>query len=104
MAALAKIWRGRALPALTCFAVVASLTLALTVRPNLGHVPYGQRVLAVDPMPVPPGALMLTADDDAVAYLIPFLPPNVRALGLKNNRPSRRGRPDEEHKDDCRGA
>jgi hypothetical protein len=84
MAALAKVWRGRALPALICFTVVASLALWLTVRPDWGHVPYGQRLLAMDPMPVPPGALVLTGPDP-VAYLIPFLPPDIRALGLKTN-------------------
>jgi hypothetical protein len=48
-------------------------------------VPYGQRLLAMDPTPVPPGALVLTTDPEPVAYLIPFLPPDIRALGLKNN-------------------
>jgi hypothetical protein len=46
----------------------------------------GKRLLAIDPMPVPSGAVPLVLMGPAPgAYLIPFLPPDIRALALKNN-------------------
>ena len=76
-------WSPRAVP--IGLAAVAALCLATTIRPDWGHIRTGQRLLAVEAMPVRAGALVLLAGDAAQAYLVPFMPDRVRAVGIGNN-------------------
>jgi hypothetical protein len=82
MVALILLLRQRCLPVLTLILV---LCLATTDRPNWGHIRFATEILEVEPMPVGPGALVGFVGDQPQAYLVPFMPPSVRVLGLKNN-------------------
>lgn len=80
--ALARLRRAVLIPGM---AVLAILCLATTVRPDWGHVRIGPTLLDIDPMPVAPGDLVIFAGDSPQAYLVPFMPASVRALGVGNN-------------------
>jgi len=65
---------------------LAALAIMLTTKlPNWGHVPHGAQVLRLDPVPMPADGLLLIAGNDGLGYVVPFLPPGVRALGIYNN-------------------
>ena len=85
MAALALAFRGRAVLALLAMGVIGAATIATTILPNWGKGPHGAQMLSVPPLPVPVGALVVTLDDDPHSYLVPFMPPSVRVLGLNTN-------------------
>lgn len=75
---------GRRRVAGLCGAAMAVL-LATTSAPDWGHVRHGARAVQLDPPAVPRDAMLLLVGDDALAYVVPFLPPEVRAVGLRNN-------------------
>lgn len=86
LAAAALVLRPR--PALGTLALGAALALALatTVRPNWGRGPHGARLAAFEaPPPVPAGALLALLGDEPQAWMIPFLPRPIVAVGLGNN-------------------
>jgi len=85
MAALALLFRGRVVLALLSFAAIGAVVIQTTIRPNWGKGPHGAQMVTVPPMPVPEGALVVTLDDEPHSYLVPFMPPSVRVLGLNTN-------------------
>ena len=54
-------------------------------RPDWGHVDHAYRVIDVEPLPVPAGALVVIADRSPHGYLVPFLPADVRVVSINNN-------------------
>lgn len=76
----ANRWRAVGLAGVAMLAV-----LVATRVPNWGHVRHGAQVVRVDLPPVPHEAAVLLFGDDALGYLVPFLPREVRAIGVRNN-------------------
>jgi len=72
-------------------AVLAFLLAVLAVanfwitRPDWGHVDHAYRVIDVEPLSIPAGALVLIADRSPHGYLVPFLPADVRVVSINNN-------------------
>ncbi|MDB5380319.1 MAG: hypothetical protein JWR00_4765 [Rubritepida sp.] len=65
---------------------LAALAVLLTTKlPNWGHVRHGAQVIRLDPLPMPAGGMLLIAGDDGLSYVVPFLPPGVRAVALYDN-------------------
>lgn len=65
---------------------LAALAIGLTTKlPDWGHVRHGAQVIRVDPVPMPADGMLLIAGNDALGYVVPFLPPGVRAVGIYNN-------------------
>lgn len=73
-------WRVAGVTALAALAVMLT-----TIRPNWGHVRYGAQVVRLDPVPMPADGMLLIAGDDGLGYVVPFLPPGVRAVAIYNN-------------------
>jgi|GEM_PF-5191227 len=70
---------------IACFAALPAGAILVTVRPNWGHGRHGTRILDVEAMPVRPGNLVVSVDDAPMAYLVPLMPPDIRAIGLASN-------------------
>jgi len=85
MAALALGLRGRARPALLLFAMLGAAIIGTTIVPNWGKGRHGEQMLDVPPLPVLPGALVVTLDGEPHGYLVAFMPREVRVLGLNTN-------------------
>jgi hypothetical protein len=85
MAALALGLRGRARPALLVFAMCGAAMIGTTIVPNWGKGRHGEQMLEVPPLPVLPGALVVSLDDEPHSYLVAFMPREVRVLGLNTN-------------------
>lgn len=79
-------WRVAGLTGLAALAVILTTQL-----PNWGHVRHGAQVIRLDPPPMPADGMLLIAGDDGLGYVVPFLPPGVRAVAIYNNliRPER---------------
>lgn len=73
-------WRVAGLMGLAALAIMLT-----TIRPNWGHVRHGAQVVGVDAVPMPADGMLLIAGDDGLGYVVPFLPPGVRAVGIYNN-------------------
>lgn len=73
-------WRAAGLTGLAALAVMLTTKL-----PNWGHVRHGAQVIRLDPPPMPAGGMLLIAGDDGLGYVVPFLPPGIRAVGIYNN-------------------
>ena len=71
--------------ALLGLAALTAVTIPVTVRPNWGHGRHGQRIMEVGAMPVRSGALVVSVDGAPMSYLVPLMPPDIRALGLASN-------------------
>jgi hypothetical protein len=67
------------------FGAVALATILTTMLPNWGHVRHGAQVVRLDPPPMPADGMLLIAGNDGLGYIVPFLPPGVRAVGIYNN-------------------
>jgi hypothetical protein len=65
-------------------AVLAAANVWIT-RPDWGHVDHAFRVIDVEPLLIPAGALVVIADDWPHGYLVPFLPADVRVVSINNN-------------------
>lgn len=77
-------------------AALAGVTIIaniIVVRPNWGHVPHGNHVISIEPMPIHPGSLVVFADDSPMSYLVPFLPRDTRVISINSNFI----RPDQSH-------
>lgn len=85
MFALRDLLPGRRLWVGALYGVAAIAILASTRVPNWGHVRHGARAVQVELPEVAPDSMVLLMGDDALSYLVPFLPPGVRAIGLRNN-------------------
>jgi len=70
---------------LACFAALTAVAIPVTVHPNWGHGRHGARILDVEAMPVRPGDLVVSVDDAPMSYLVPLMPPDIRAIGLASN-------------------
>ena len=91
--ALGRFLVGRPGRVVAAHAAIAAGLAAFAVLPNWGTIRHPPAVIRFEPLPVPPGALLLLTADDALAYVVPFLPPDVRAIGVRSNLV----RPGEEH-------
>lgn len=71
--------------------ILASLTLiavgsvALTLYPGWGRTRITAQAIQVQPLPVPPGALVVMVGGAPHSYLVPFMPPDVRIVSISNN-------------------
>ncbi|MCW8084936.1 hypothetical protein [Sabulicella glaciei] len=83
--ALGLAFGRRPVPALAVLGLVVGVLLGTTVHPNWGHGRHEARLFQSDPIPVKPGALVVTLDWEPHAYLVPFLPADVRVFGLHTN-------------------
>ena len=89
---LARLIRPGYLPAV---AVVATVALIATTRfADWWHVGFRDRWFEVATPPLPSNAMVLLTTDAPVAYLLPFLPPDARHVGVQNtvNDPARTNR------------
>jgi len=93
MLALILILPRRPVVSLACFAALTAVAIPVTVHPNWGHGRHGARIMDVATMPVRPGDLVVSVDDSPMAYLVPLMPPDIRAIGLASNFV----RPDQDH-------
>ena len=85
MLALIFALRQRPVLGLLGFAALTAVAIPVTVHPNWGHGRHGTRILDVEAMPVRPGDLVVSVDDAPMAYLVPLMPPDIRAIGLASN-------------------
>lgn len=87
--ALASIFRRQPLIVASFIAVALVIANIFVVRPDWGHTRINKYIIEVERLPVAPGSLVLIADRQAEnaphAYLVPFLPRDVRVLGISNN-------------------
>jgi hypothetical protein len=69
--------------------VAATATAAVAIftvhYPDWGRIDYGQHYFAVSVPPVAPHAAVLLVADQPMAFVLPFLPPDGRFLGVNNN-------------------
>ena len=84
LAAAAQGLRHRPRAAMLLLAGLLVLALATTVRPKWGRGPHGARLVALEATPVPTGALVVLLGGHPQAWIIPFLPRPVVAVGLGN--------------------
>lgn len=69
----------------TAAAITAALAI-LTVRyPDWGRIDYGEHYFVVTVPPVAPRAAILLLSDQAMAFVLPYLPPDGRFLGADNS-------------------
>ena len=81
----AAIFRRRAAMVLAFLLVVLVVANVWITRPDWGHVDHAYRVIDVEPLPIPSGALVVIADRLPHGYLVPFLPADVRVVSINNN-------------------
>ncbi len=63
----------------------AALAIFTVHYPDLGRVDFGQHYFTVSVPPVAPHAAVLLVADQPMAFVLPFLPPDGRFLGVNNN-------------------
>ena len=80
--------------AIVVIAAVAIGVIETTLPSEWGRVRFGPAWFDVRVPPVEPHALVLLAVDAPMAYVLPFLPPDARHVGIRNNvnGPERRNR------------
>jgi hypothetical protein len=83
--ALAQLLRGRGHFVCGTMALLATLTVSTTVRPNWGLGRHGTGLDEIRALPVPTGALVVTTDSEPYGYLVPSLPQGAFMLGLRTN-------------------
>jgi hypothetical protein len=89
---LARLLRPGYLPAV---AIVVTVALIATTRfGDWWHVDFGDRWFSVQAPRLEPNALVMMTTDRPIAYLLPFLSPDARYLGIRNtvNDPQRKNR------------
>jgi hypothetical protein len=83
--AAAAIFRRRGAAVLAFLLAVLVVANVWITRPDWGHVDHAYRVIDVEPLPIPSGALAVIADRSPHGYLVPFLPADVRVVSINNN-------------------
>ena len=69
----------------TAAAITAALAM-LTVRyPDWGRIDYGEHYFVVTVPPVAPHSAILLLSDQAMAFVLPYFPPDGRFLGADNS-------------------
>jgi hypothetical protein len=85
MLAVVTVWPRQPWPGIFGLAFVAWQAMAFTIHPNWGHGPHVRRLLASEPLPVEPGAMVVSVDSTPMAYLVTLMPRDARVLGLATN-------------------
>ena len=83
--AMASIFRRHPAPLLGILAAATIVANVFIVRPDMGHVAYGDHVIEIGPIPIAPGSLVVIADDRPHGYLVPFLPRDARVIAIYAN-------------------
>ena len=69
----------------TAAAITAALAMITVRYPDWGRIDYGEHYFVVTVPPVAPHAAILLLSDQAMAFLLPFFPPDGRFLGADNS-------------------
>jgi hypothetical protein len=85
MLALRELFQDRRLRLGAAYGLAAAAILVSTLAPNWPHVRYGRQAIEVQMPAMAPDSMVLLLGDDALSYLVPFMPPGIRAIGLRNN-------------------
>ena len=85
IAAAAVIFGRSEARVLTLLLAVFAVANVWITRPDWGHVDHTYRVIDVEPLLIPAGALVVIVDRMPHGYLVPFLPADVRVVSIDNN-------------------
>ncbi len=65
--------------------IVAVVVIGSVRYPYVERIDYGEHAIAVSVPPVAPHAAVLLVDDEPMAHVLPFFPPDARFVGIRNN-------------------
>ena len=86
MVAIGRLVQRPRLVGVALFCGLSVAAMVHTLRPDWGHVAHHAPIFRFDPAPpVPAGSMLLLAGWHPLSYVVPFLPADVRAVGLYNN-------------------
>lgn len=83
--ALRSLEINKSLVILALFVPMIAVTEWLTIYPEWGQAKQRDKAVAVTLPPLAADALVITIGGGPMAYVVPFAPPSVRFLGMKNN-------------------
>jgi hypothetical protein len=66
-------------------AIVFAPVFLLTERLDFGHGPFARRYIDVNAPALEPDSLVIIVGDEPVSFVIPFLNPKARFIGIRNN-------------------
>jgi hypothetical protein len=86
MLAVGRLVQRPRLMAVALFGVLAAGAIFSTQKPDWGHTAHRAPLFRFDPEPdMPADGMLLISGGYPLSYVVPFLPPTVRAVALYNN-------------------